>query len=213
MPYTLDYLGLSPDCWLPLIRGRIPQSYAAGQMIYLQDTEAEQFYYLLHGKVKTFISSAGGNERTLTVYGSGSLFGEASFFGRMPRVSSAVALIPSAIVSIDREQAAQALTRNPELTMAMLQYLARTVQLLSGHVDEITFRPAEQRLAALLLDMDDRSGDGRLSYTQDDLASSIGVSRVTVSRTLSRFAKAGWVKTEYGGLRLLDRDALRRLLG
>ena len=94
MPYTLDYLGLSPDCWLPLIRGRIPQSYAAGQMIYLQDTEAEQFYYLLHGKVKTFISSAGGNERTLTVYGPGSLFGEASFFGRMPRVSSAVALIP-----------------------------------------------------------------------------------------------------------------------
>ena len=70
------------DQWAPLAAGRSPRTYAPGQMIYLQGTQADQFYYILSGTVKCFLSSAEGDERTLTLHRSGDLIGEAAFFDR-----------------------------------------------------------------------------------------------------------------------------------
>ena len=39
----------------------------------------------------------------------------------------------------------------PSLASTMIAYLARTVRLLSGHVDTMSFQRADQRLARLLL--------------------------------------------------------------
>ena len=46
--------------WAPLAEGRQAKQYAPGQMIYLQDTEAKEFYYLLEGTARSYISSPGG---------------------------------------------------------------------------------------------------------------------------------------------------------
>ena len=78
--------------WAPLAEGQPTHHREPGQMIYLQDTEAAQFYYILTGTVKCFISSPDGDERTLALHHGGELIGEASFFDRQPRVSSAVAV-------------------------------------------------------------------------------------------------------------------------
>lgn len=208
--FSLTELGLSEDVWRSLAQGRISQHYDEGQLIYLQDTEPAHFYYLLSGRVRSFISDQDGTERTLTLYPAGSLFGEASFFDDCPRVSSAVAADPCEIISIDRDTVTRAIARDPDLAMALLKYLARTVRMLSDHVDDITFRPADQRVASFLLAQETGSG-GTLACTQDEIASAVGASRVTVSRVLSRFSKKGWVETGYRLLRLVDRNALERL--
>ena len=72
------------DQWAPLAAGRSPRTYAPGQMIYLQGTQADQFYYILSGTVKCFLSSAEGDERTLTLHRSGDLIGEAAFLNGSP---------------------------------------------------------------------------------------------------------------------------------
>ena len=56
---------MQADIWAPLAEGCRPQKWAAGQMIYLQDTEANQFYYILSGTVKCFISSVSYTHLTL----------------------------------------------------------------------------------------------------------------------------------------------------
>lgn len=89
--------------WAPFAQGRPPIRCSPGYLIYLQGTEATCFYYLKEGQVRSFIQSEDGAERALNVYGPGSLFGEASFFDELPRVSSAVALTSCEIVAIDRE--------------------------------------------------------------------------------------------------------------
>ena len=180
-----------------------------GHLIYLQNTEATCFYYLKEGQVRSFIQSEDGAERALNVYGPGSLFGEASFFDELPRVSSAVALTPCEIVPIDREQVTAEFTRNPGMAMAMLKYLARTVRLLSAHVDDMAFRPAEWRVAQYLLSA--ASGQDQVSCTQEEIASSISVSRVTVSRILNQFSRRGLVALGYRSISLLDRRTLETL--
>lgn len=210
--FSLAELGLPEDTWRGLAQGGRAQRFDEGQLIYLQDTEPTCFYYLVSGRVRSFISDQDGMERTLTFYPAGSLFGEASFFDACPRVSSAVAASPCEIVSIDRNRMTAAIAQNPDLAMALLKYLARTVRMLSRHVDEIAFRPADQRVASFLLAQEE-GADGVLTCTQDEIASAVGASRVTVSRILSRFAKQGWVETGYRSLQLADRMALEGLVG
>lgn len=192
--------------WAPLAAGQTPRLYTPGQFIYLQDTQPTEFYYLEKGSARSFISSPQGTERLLTLHRSGDLMGEASFFDQCPRVSSAVAVTECKVISINKVRLEQVFQAHPELAFPMLRYLARTVRLLSGHVDDITFRSADRRLASSLLRQ--AGENGIIRTTHEELGSAVGVSRVTVSRVLAQFAKNGWLKTGYGTIILLDPAAL-----
>lgn len=194
--------------WATLAEGQSPRTYTPGQLIYLQDTQPTEFYYLESGAARSFISSPEGAERLLTLHRSGDLMGEASFFDQCPRVSSAVAVTECKVVSVNRQRLEQIFQLHPELALPMLRYLARTVRLLSGHVDDITFRPADRRLAGALLRQ--AAGGRRIHTTHEELGSAVGASRVTVSRVLAQFSKNGWIETGYGAVTLLDRAALER---
>ena len=107
-----DSMGLPAQIWQPFAQHRSPIVCSPGFLIYLQGTDATCFYYLKEGRVKSFIQSEDGAERVLNIYEAGSLFGEASFFDEMPRVSSAVALTPCQLVPIDRELVVQEIIYN-----------------------------------------------------------------------------------------------------
>ncbi len=205
--FSIQELGLAADIWRPLEENRPSVRYKAGQLIYLQDTPADAFYYLKSGRVKIFISSEDGTEKALTVYQAGNLFGEASFFDEMPRVSSAVAVTDCQVVCITESDAQRQLIENPELARALLKYLARTVRMLSTHVDGMAFRPAEERVSRYLLTLP-READGTIFCTQDEIASAVSVSRVTVSRIINRFSREGLLKTGYGSIQIIDAEAL-----
>ena len=209
--FSIEELGLPLDSWQAFARSGAPVTYAPGQLIYLQGTEATQFYYIVGGTVKTFISSEDGNEKVLTLYREGFLFGEASFFDQMPRVSSAMALTRCRIIPIDRGMVAREIGNDPTLALHLLKYLARTVRLLSVHVDDMAFLPADRRIARHLLALQPQP-DGTLRCTHEDIAASVGVSRVTVSRILTRFGAQGWLETGYRGIRICRRQALEQFL-
>ena len=206
MNHELDF---PAGIWEPFARSRPPVRCSPGYLIYLQDTEATCFYYLKSGRVKSYIQSEDGAERVLNVYTAGSLFGEASFFDELPRVSSAVALSSCEIVPIDRELVTQEFVRNPELALAMMKYLARTVRLLSVQVDQMAFRPARWRMANYLLTLSPKTGP--VSCTQEDIAAAVSASRVTVSRVLNDFAQNGWVALGYRTVTLRDPERLKKL--
>lgn len=132
--------------------------------------------------------------------------GEASFFDECPRVSSAVTVTDCEIVSVDRAALDRVFRQHPELALPMLQYLARTVRMLSHYVDEATFLPAGARLARHLLS-GAREGVP-FPCTHEELGFAIGASRVTVSRLLADFTRRGLVKTGYRSLTVLDQAAL-----
>ena len=195
--------------WQPLAQGKRPRTYAPGQMIYLQGAEPTEFYYLLSGSARSFLSSPEGEERVLTLHRSGSLMGEASFFDGCPRVSSAVAVSECRVVAVSWEGLEQALERHPQLAIPMLRHLANTVGQLSRQVNDLSFQGAEGRLAAQLLrEADDK---GQVRVTQEELGFRIGVTRVTVARILRKWARQGWVETHYGVIQVCDSEALQDL--
>ena len=195
--------------WDRLSEGRSPRKYRAGQMVYLQGTPPDCFYYLASGSVRSFISSPSGEERGLTVHRAGDLMGEASFFDGCPRVTSAMALEDCLILSVNREQLDRAFQRHPELALPMLQHLARTVRTLSGHVESSSL-PARQRVARWLL-AQPPGEDGSLRATHEGIGQAVGLSRVTVSRVLGELSSLGLVGLGYRSVAVLERTQLEAL--
>ena len=198
-------LGFPAGVWAPLAQDRPALRVDQGQIIYLQGTLASQFYYIAEGTVRCFMTSEEGEERTLTLHRAGDLIGEAAFFDGEPRVSSAVAVTPCRVVSIDQDRLTQVFARRPDLAISMLRYLSRTVRLLSGHVDG-SFLSADRRVARHLLTLP--ASGGLVRCTHEEIGSTIGASRVTVSRALGELERKGWLATGYRCVKLLDRAAL-----
>lgn len=176
-----------------------------GETVYLQGSHAESFFYLKKGRVKIFICSEDGEEKTLTIIRDGSVFGEAAFFDGQPRVSSARTLTESEITAVDGESLLGCFRREPRLAMSLLACLSQTIRMLSAQVDALSFREADERLARLLLNL---SEGGSVRATHEDLACLAGVSRVTASRVLAGFARKGWIETRYRGIVVLDPGGL-----
>lgn len=199
------------NTWTPLADGQPIQHKEPGELIYLQDTRAECFYYIVSGTAKCFISSPEGEERILTLPHAGELMGEAAFFDGQPRVSSAMAVTKCQLVAVNRQRLTQVFAAHPDLAIAMLEDLARRVRMLSGHVDG-DFLQADKRIARHLLAILPRPED-TVHCTHEEIGASVGVSRVTVSRVLGEFDKKGWIKTGYKSLKLVDRKGLEAYLG
>lgn len=186
---------------LPSSRTCVPQEF-----IYQEGQAAHQFYFLKDGKIRIFVTSGEGVEKTLTIYQKNAIFGEASFFDGSPRMTSAQALEVSHIVPITRKAVLTCFRDQPDLALSMISSLSKTVRMLSDQINQIAFLPAEQRIAHFLKQEADKNGV--VSYTHEQIASFAGASRVTVSRKLAEWRKKGWIATEYGKIRLLQPQRL-----
>ncbi len=185
--------------------------YENQAVIYHSGEDAGQFYCLIDGKVQIYMTSPEGIEKTITVYQNHALFGEAAFFDGSPRTTSARALVASRVVVIDRESILTCFREQPDLALSMICSLSRNVRMLSTQINEISFLPAEQRLARFLVE---ESGCGvrQVSYTHEEIGSMIGSSRVTVSRILRTFAEQRLIRTSYRKIEVLQPEQLSSLL-
>ena len=79
-------------------------------------------------------------------------------------------------------------------------------------IEQMLFYTLEQRVASYLLEESKRLGTDTLQVTQEQLAQAIGSAREAVTRTLKKLSSAGAVELFRGGVRLLDRKGLERLV-
>ena len=121
-----------------------------GQHIFFHGDIATEFFVLAGGKVRIYIPGRGG-ELDLGIVEDGQMFGEGGLFDGGPRVASALALEPSTILRIPRDEWLLVVDEIPEFTRWMLfatgasvrQYAAHAIDFLFLDVEIPSFPPAE----------------------------------------------------------------------
>lgn len=186
----------------------IVRTFAKGEIIYRQGDLATTFCYLKKGRVSVFMTSIDGMEKTLNTASKGELLGEGAFFDKKPRVSSARAVTNCEVVMIDEQTLTNLFAKHPKLAFELLEILSNRIRLLSSQLDSMTFLQADARIARLLLQSEK---DGRVSLTHEEIASAVGVSRVTVSKTLGKFSANGDISTAYRKIIIKNRDRLEEM--
>lgn len=185
--------------------------FSKGDTIYYQGDIPTSFYYLIKGRVKVYMTSAEGMEKILSTASVGEILGEAAFFDKMPRISCAEALTDCELAVINQQTLMQLIQENPQIAMELLNIQAKRIRELSAQIDSMTFLQADGRIARLLLQSCNSNNSSTVSLTHEEIASIIGVSRVTVSKILNSFKRKGYLKTAYRKIILIDKDSLNIL--
>ena len=209
--------GLGEESARALRRQMSDVKLSRGEHLFLEGQDGDRLYVVLDGKLKLTRAATDGRENLLSVLGPGEMFGELSLFDPRPRTSTASAVTDATVAALAHDALRPWLLERPEVSMHMLQALARRLRRANDVLADLVFTDVPGRVAKNLLDLADRFGqqesDGlhvHHDLTQEELAQLVGASRETVNKALADFAARGWLQISARSVLILDADRLRR---
>jgi len=172
------------------------------QTIYSQGEKADAMFYIQAGTVKLSVISNGGKRAVLAMLGPNEFFGEGCLVTGSLRISTAVALQPSALIQIRKATILQIIREDPAFAKLVISHLlTRSLRWEENFVDQIV-NSSDKRLARVLLLLTGfgkrtKPEVGLLKVNQGTLAEMIGTTRSRVSFFMNRFRRMGLI--DYNG--------------
>lgn len=179
---------------------------------------ANMVYLVRSGIVKVYKTNDEGRELTLHFFTKDALFGELAVVSDVPHDTVAEAYEDCLLVGIAKDDFLRIMMRNAPLAMRMMRLVGDRRRQLENRVENLLFRSAHARLAALFLDLSGPFGvrDSRgviinLKLTHREIASLIGATRETVSFAILDLRRDGLILTEGKRVILVDEPGLKKL--
>ena len=195
--------GLSPEEQEELRAMMTQTTLRRGETLFNEGDSGDRLYILLSGKVKLGHASADGRENLLAVLGPGEIVGELTLFDPGPRSTTATAVAPTELLTLDHNQLMTFVESHPQLAKDMLRALAQRLRRTNTALADLVFSDG----------FGSPTDDGvhvPHDLTQEELAQLVGASRETVNKSLAEFVSRGWIRLEGRAVTLLDVDRLRR---
>jgi CRP/FNR family transcriptional regulator, cyclic AMP receptor protein len=193
--------GFDVETYLSAAGSRKVVSYRRGEVVFSQGDAATDIRYLLEGAIKLSVLSRIGKEAVVAMLTPGDFFGEGALTGQTLRIGTATAVMPSMVLSIEKDAMVRLLHDQSAFSDRFIAYmLTRNIRIEADLVDQL-FNSSEKRLARMLLLLA-RYGETNPSRTvpklsQEVLADMIGVTRSRVNFFMNKFRKLGFI--EYNG--------------
>lgn len=191
----------------------------AGQYLYRNGQPFHALYLVHAGFLKTCELSEDGREQVTGFRMRGDLLGVESI-GLAVHTCDAVALDDCEIWELPYPPVLNACLRIPELQTRLAAALAEEIRRDRSWMLTIGTLPAEQRVAAFLMDIADRHA--RLGFSprhfilrmgRADIASFLALKHETVSRALSHLELLGYISVQRREVKLLDIPSLQICAG
>ncbi|HWR53326.1 MAG TPA: Crp/Fnr family transcriptional regulator [Bryobacteraceae bacterium] len=187
------------------------KAFQPGQPITVAGDRATHLYIAATGKIKLLRTTAAGRNVVVEVITPGNFFGTVSALGSEEYSETAVAHTHCCVLTLAAADFQKVLRRYPGVALAALGIVAARLRELHDTVEKLSAHSAEQRIAATLLKLAEKIGEQRdgtlviqMPLSHQDLADMAGTTRETASRTLTRFRKAGLIRTGRHWIGVLD---------
>ena len=192
-----------------------PRDVRAGEVLWQENEQATEFCTVSRGWAYSFRNLGDGSRQILEVFLPGDIIGlrEFAFSQRL----AGVAMIDDGVVChFPHRRLLDIFRQSTTLTAVLFSISSRQQALLTERLVNLARRTAHQKLAHFLYEMYvrlDQTGaatDGRfrLPLSQEQLADTLGLSAVHVSRTFSAFREEELVLRERHKVTLPDPEAL-----
>lgn len=192
------------------------QEHARDQVIFSMNEAPDGLYVVARGRVKVCVSTSGGKELILATLGPGEFFGEMALLDDSPRSASVVAQLPTVTYRLRRQEFEQLLDEHPGIARKLLRELSLRLRRANAQVESLVTVDVVGRLARYFIDLARQHGqvlgNGWVAVrrpTHQDIASSIGATRETVTRLMSELEQRGLIVNE-GKMSYLREEDLGR---
>lgn len=193
--------------------------YPAESVICHEGSAAERLFFVAHGKVKLLRHSAAGDDVLLDLLPQGALFGGLAPLGTRHYPETAMAQTDACVLSISGAEFQQLLEQHPQVTLAVLASVARSLDDARETIRQVTTSDVRTRVATALLKLAQRLGEDaaegvliRSPLSRQDLAAMIGATPETVSRVMAELKREGLLDSGRQWVRIVDRDGLQRVV-
>lgn len=190
------------------------QQVAAGSIIERKGELAQAWIGVLAGLVKVSVGNAEGKVASLTGVPAGGWIGEGSLLKREVRKYDIVALRESVVARLPAATFDWLLDTSIPFNRYLLHQLNERVAQFIGKAEYDRLLDPDARVARCLAELFNPllyPGMGmRLTITQEEVGYLARVSRQRANQALRKLEEAGLLNVEYGAVRVLDLDGLKR---
>lgn len=172
----------------------IHKDYENGESIFNINDPIDKIIIVRYGKIKTSIYDENGKEYIANIYVKGDIIGDDSIFLERNYETNAFAINKTGICIIDKNTLKNILVRDTEFSIKMINNLSEKLYESQKLLEILSIKEAYKRLAAFLYFRGKLINSNIIELNQETIASSINLSRETVSRKLNELEKEGYIE-------------------
>lgn len=175
--------------------------YKKGEMLIRADDDPQGIFCLKKGYVRQYTISKTGLELTLHILKPISYFPMVWAINGTPNVYYFEALTPCEVGRAPRDQVVTFIKDKPTIIFELMSELLEDYAESLTRVEHLVFSDAYRRVISVLLyiakhfgEKDDKNIIVRHRFTQQDIATLVGVARETASSEMIKLEKKGFIK-------------------
>jgi len=193
------------------------KNLSKGEILFSEGVKARGFFLVVSGKIRVFKTSMSGKEQTLHIIYPFETFAEASMFSGESFPASAEALEESVLLFVKKERFISLIGESPRLSIGIIASFSRLLRQFNTLVEELSLKDVPARLAKYLLELPEQQvlADGNtvaeLSITKTHLASHMGTTIETVSRSFRKLKDRNIIKLDRSQIIILEKEVLEKI--
>lgn len=177
-----------------------PRRVGAGEVVYSEGTPVASLFVVNTGRLRLSKGAREGGEQIIRVLDTGDFTGVEAFLTGTGPGHSATAMTDTVMCEFRHADLGGLLERYPQIGTAMLGSLANELARTQERLVAQTLEPVERRVADYLLGLPTHPHPQglliELPLAKKDIASYLGTSPESLSRSLRALADAGVIETE-----------------
>lgn len=190
---------------------------AENDTLFEQQQPAKEIFLLRSGQIKLALISPEGHEKVIDLISPGGSFAEAIMFsGRQVYPVTATALLRSQVWGIDAATYEAILRQSTAACFAVMAQMSRRLHWQIAEIDRLTLHNAAFRVVTYLLDHVSsthlHASEIQLDAPKHVIASRLSITPETLSRTLSKLSKDGYIDIMDTTVRIHDIERLRNYI-
>lgn len=210
-----DDAGADLQPWRP--GARDIRTFKRKAILYAEGQRVSQVWYIVKGRVKTYLVHVDGKELITRIYGPGDCVGYIAPFRGGAYTDNAQVLEDAALIIISRPEFLDILTSDSALSRQLIKWLAHNVTEQEAGLLNFAYSSLRKKVANGILNLYDsfrteQEGKTWVAVSRDNLAAIVGSAPESLTRTLSDFRKERLIKVADGRIYLLNEGKLRNMI-
>ena len=189
------------------------KDYDKGESVFSFGDPINKIIIIRYGKIKTSTYDDNGRESIRKIYVQGDIIGEDSIFLDKSYQVNGEAIEKTGICQIDKATLRNILVKDHDFSLKMIKSLSQRVYETEMMLKILSIKDSYLRIAAFLAYRARITKNDVIELSQENIASSLNITRETVSRKLSELEQEGYIKNQsYKKIKIKNLSDLNKLI-
>ena len=199
-----------------LKENRVIRSYKKKDLLFMEGQIPNDLYYIVQGQIKTYKVNYDGKELITGIYRAGEFLGYVPLLEDKPYSEQAEVLEDVKIAVIPKSDFLSLIYSSRDVVRKFIKLLSNNIAEMENRLLDLAYQSIRQRVASALLTISRKypqpNNDEIITIARRDISDIVGTATESLNRILTDFKKEGLIKTSGGGLKIINKAKLEKIL-